>query len=95
MRSGLRYALGGTIGAAAFLVFVAALELPLAAMPASGNANPASFVDRTAKSDRLSAPAVSMPTRAATQPELPHGCLAAREWHKDIFSAEVAGRCVV
>jgi hypothetical protein len=93
----MRCAAGALAGAtAALAALITALEVSLAAMPASRTIEPATLVDRTRKADRM--PVVSganQRTRSESEPQLPTGCLAESEWHTNIFSAEVAGRCVV
>jgi hypothetical protein len=94
MRHGCRCALGALTGAvAALTILVAALEVSVAAMTTRSIS--AGSIDRTLKSDRLPSVSGSLwPARQQPDPKLPDGCLAASEWHTNIFSAEVAGRCV-
>lgn len=97
MRRRSEYAFFFSLGAAATLgTFVAALEVSVAAMPTVRGIDPAS-VNRTFKGDR--APALpgasrSMPERQTREPQLPDGCVAAADWRSNIYSVEVAGRCV-
>jgi len=100
---GSRCALAGAASIVAFAILIAALEGSLAAMPATdqGNTvgvNPGTLVNRSHKADRLQPQSDARPTpqiRPVSQPKLPRECLAPSEWHTNIFSAEVAGRCVV
>jgi len=90
--------LGAIAGAAALAILVAALEGSLPAMPFTGNFNNGALVDRTNKADRMPArsdASSTLPARPVSVPKLPSECMAASEWHTNIFSAEVAGRCVV
>jgi hypothetical protein len=96
----MRYDSGG-----AFFLAVAAtlgglivvLEASVAASPNINNAEPVS-VNRTFKGDRSPAlPGASrvVPEHTTSEPELPEGCLAATDWRGHMYSAEIAGRCVV
>jgi hypothetical protein len=49
------------------------------------------LIDRTLKGDRLQ---VAPSTISRPEPALPKGCLTVAEGHKNIFSAEVPGRCL-
>jgi hypothetical protein len=92
-----RYALG--IMGAAFTIsiaMVAALEVSVAALPASPSTVSAS-INRMNKADRM--PVASLdrghPAPVLT-PGLPEGCVAALRWErKTIYTAEIAGRCLV
>jgi hypothetical protein len=67
-------------------------------MPAISDVSNGALVDRAHKADRLPPQSAANPTTPAvpaSQPKLPNECLAPSEWHTNIFSAEVAGRCVV
>ena len=78
-------------------ILVAALEVSVAAIPSARGVDQAS-VNRTFKGDRAPAlPGASreMPERRGNEPKLPDGCIAAADWRSNIYSAEVAGRCVV
>ena len=85
------------LGAAATVgTFAAALEVSVAAMPIVRGVDPAS-VNRTFKGDRSPAlPGASriIPEQQSIQPRLPDGCVAAADWRSNIYSDEVAGRCV-
>jgi len=85
----------GVVGTLSRLV--AALEVSAAAMPIVRGVDPTS-VNRTFKGDRAPAlPGASrvVPERpASNEPKLPDGCIGAADWRSNIFSAEVAGRCV-
>jgi hypothetical protein len=85
------------MGAAATLgVFAAALEVSVAAMPPRYGVDPAS-VNRTFKGDRSPAlPGASrvLPPSPTSEPKLPDGCISAAEWRSNLYSDEVAGRCV-
>jgi hypothetical protein len=55
-------------------------------------------VNRTFKGDRSPAlPGASrvVPEHPTSEPELPEGCVAATDWRSHMYSAEIAGRCVV
>ena len=96
MRYASECALGCLGVAAAAGILVAALEVSIAAIPAPRGVDPASVV-RTLKGDRLpSTPDVTRasPIRQLPDPKLPEGCLAAVDWHTNIFADIVAGRCV-
>ena len=98
MVSRSRCALAGMAGTVALAILVAALEGSLAAMPATDGINNGALVDRSHKANRLQPQSDARPTlaiRPVSQPKLPTECLAPAEWHTNIFSAEVAGRCVV
>ena len=87
------------LGAASTLaLLVAALEVSVAAIPTVRGVDPAS-VNRTFKGDR--APALPGASRvvpgqpvSAPEPKLPDGCIAEADWRSNIYSDEVAGRCV-
>ena len=85
------------LGAAAALATLAtALEASVAAIPTARGVDPVS-VNRTFKGDRAPAlPGASrvLPEQQSNQPKLPDGCIAAADWRSNIYSAEVAGRCV-
>ena len=96
MRQGSGCALFGLGAAATLGMLVAALEVSVAAIPIVRGVDPAS-VDRTFKGDRSPAlPGASrvVPVRPATEPKLPDGCVAEADWRGNIYSDEVAGRCV-
>jgi hypothetical protein len=99
MRHSFGFAFVGffSLGAFATLgILVAALEVSVAAMPSVSGVDPAS-VNRTFKGDRAPAlPGASrvVPGRQSNEPKLPDGCVAAADWRSNIYSAEVAGRCV-
>jgi hypothetical protein len=80
--------LGAAVGLTALIV---GLEVQVAAMPAPSGVDPTP-VNRTLKGDRL--PLVIAPGRQSHQPRLPEGCVPASDWHKDIYTTEIAGRCV-
>jgi hypothetical protein len=89
-----RFTVGFLGGAVIVAALIAGLEAQVSAMPAARGVDPGTF-DRTLKGDRL--PLVTQitgPAWRSPEPPLPDGCLAAADWHKDIYSAEVAGRCV-
>ena len=93
MRRLSRCVLAGWSIAVCFASFLVALELSAAATPAGGRAE-LQQVDRTHKGNRLPLPGTL--DGAASQPKLPDGCIAATEAnHKLIYTAEIAGRCVV
>jgi hypothetical protein len=79
-----------TLGAAVAVVsFVTTLQLS-AAPPQD-----LMLFDRTLKGDRLQVvPGATGAKRSRPDPALPKGCLALADGHRDIFSAEVPGRCV-
>ena len=85
------------LGAAVTLgLLVAALEVSVAAMSMARGFEPAS-VNRTFKGDRSPAlPGASriVPQQQTREPKLPDGCLHAADWRSNIYSDEVAGRCV-
>ena len=96
----MRYSTGCSVfglGAALTLgMLVAALEVSVAAIPAVSGVNPVS-IDRTFKGDRGPAlPGTSrvLPAQRLPQPKLPDGCIAEVDWRSNIYSDEVAGRCV-
>jgi hypothetical protein len=72
--------------------FLVVLELSSSATPAAWRFEPQQ-VDRTFKGDRLPL----KPNDGSTSyPKLPDGCIAAAEaTNKHIYTAEIAGRCVV
>jgi hypothetical protein len=94
MRGSSTFSLFGLGAAAAVAMFVSALE---ASVPTTRGVDPLS-VDRTFKGDRSPAlPGASrvVPEEHLTnQPKLPDGCVAAAEWRGNMYSDEVAGRCV-
>jgi hypothetical protein len=77
----------------ALAMLVAALEVSDAAIPVARGIDPLS-INRTFKGDRSPAPS-RVPGQSASEPKLPEGCVPAAEWWTDIYSDEVAGRCVV
>jgi hypothetical protein len=85
------------LGAAATLgMLTAALEVSVAAIPMARGVDPAS-VNRTFKGDR--APALPGASRVAPdqlriEPKLPEGCVSQADWRGNIYTDEVAGRCV-
>jgi hypothetical protein len=97
MRGSFDCTLFGLGAAAAAATFVSALEASVAITPPRG-IDPAS-VNRTFKGDR--APALPGASRVVpdeqltNQPKLPDGCVAEADWRSNIYSDEVAGRCVV
>jgi hypothetical protein len=94
MRGSFGFTLLGLGAAAAAGMFVSALE---ASVPTVRGVDPLS-VNRTFKGDR--APALPGASRVVPEeqltrdPKLPDGCVAEAEWVSNIYSAEVAGRCV-
>jgi hypothetical protein len=90
---------GFNLGAASTLaLLVAALEVSVAAIPMVRGVDPAS-VNRTFKGDRSPAlPGASLvvPGLPLNEPEpkLPDGCIAEADWRGNIYSDEVAGRCL-
>jgi hypothetical protein len=94
MRGSSTCTLFGLGAAAAVAMFVSALE---ASVPVARGIDPLS-VNRTFKGDR--APALPSGSRVVpeqqqtNQPKLPDGCVAETEWRGNIYSDEVAGRCV-
>jgi hypothetical protein len=88
-----------TLGAVATLgILVAALEVSVAAIPVARGIDPAS-INRTFKSDR--GPALPGSSRVepsqqrqSLQPTLPEGCVSEADGPKNIYSDEIAGRCV-
>jgi hypothetical protein len=88
---------GFGMGAAATLgMLVAALEVSVADIPNVRGVDPAS-VNRAFKGDRAPAlPGASrvVPEQETREPKLPAGCVAAADWRSNIYSDEVAGRCV-
>ena len=88
-----------SLGAASTLaLLVAALEVSVAAIPLVRGVDPAS-VNRTFKGDRT--PALPGASRvipgqpiSEPQPKLPEGCIAEADWRGNMYSAEVAGRCL-
>lgn len=97
MRRSSEYAFFFSLGAAATLgTFVAALEVSVAGITIARGVDPPS-VNRTFKGDRspaLPGAGRGMPQRPINQPKLPDGCVSAADWRSNIYSAEVAGRCV-
>ena len=88
-----RCALAGFSLAVCLASFLVALELSASATPAGWRFAPQQ-VDRTLKGDRL--PPNAATDSSARHPNLPDGCIAAAEANnKHIYTAEVAGRCVV
>jgi hypothetical protein len=85
------------LGAAAALgLLVAALEVSVAAMSMARGIEPVS-VNRTFKGDRSPAlPGASriVPQQQTREPRLPDGCISVSDWRSNIYSDEVAGRCV-
>jgi hypothetical protein len=71
--------------------FVVTLELSKPAAPAAGL--PA--VERSLKGDRLPLVPPAQSARPPHDPQLPDGCIGQFDPHKNVFSSEVAGRCVV
>lgn len=98
MRYGPGCALFGLGAAATLAVLVAALEVSVAAMPLARGIDSIS-VNRSFKGDRSPAlPGASRvvePEHSATEPTLPEGCISAAEWRSNVYSDEIAGRCVV
>ena len=96
MRRSSEYAFFFSLGAAATLgTFVVALEVS-AEIPIARGVDPPS-INRTFKGDRAPAlPGASrtVPERQTHEPQLPDGCVAAADWRSNIYSVEVAGRCV-
>jgi hypothetical protein len=94
MRGGFGCTLFGLGAAAAAGMFVSALE---ASVPTPRGVDPLS-VNRTFKGDRAPAlPGASreLPGQQETnQPRLPDGCIAAADWRGNMYSDEIAGRCV-
>ena len=95
MRGSFGCTLFGLGAAAAVGMFVSALE---ASVPTPRGVDPLS-VNRTFKGDR--APAlpgdsrvVPEEQRQTNEPKLPDGCVAATDWRGNMYSDEVAGRCV-
>jgi hypothetical protein len=87
-----RCVLAGSSIAVCFASFLVVLELSAAATSASYR--PLQQVDRTNKGDRL--PVRETVDSPISQPKLPDGCIAATEANnKHIYTAEIAGRCVV
>jgi hypothetical protein len=106
MRFRSQCVLGGLGAAAVAGILVAALEASVAAMPERHGVDPTS-VNRTLKGDRLPAGSGetrsspvrtipnAMPAHMKPEPRLPDGCVSASEWRRaNIYTAEVAGRCV-
>ena len=96
MRHGSGYALFGLGAAATLGMLVAALEVSVAAIPIARGVDPAS-INRTFKGDRAPAlPGASrvVPEQSATEPKLPEGCVNAADWRSNVYTDEVAGRCV-
>jgi cellulase/cellobiase CelA1 len=90
---------GFNLGAASTLaLLVAALEVSVAAIPMVRGVDPAS-VNRTFKGDRSPAlPGASLVVPGLplneSEPKLPEGCIAEADWRGNIYSDEVAGRCL-
>jgi hypothetical protein len=88
-----------SLGAASTLaLLVAALEVSVAAIPLVRGVDPAS-VNRTFKGDRTPAlPGSSrvIPGQPISEPEpkLPDGCISEADWRGNIYSDEIAGRCL-
>jgi hypothetical protein len=96
MRYGSGYILFGLGAAATLAVLVAALEVSVAAIPIARGVDPAS-VDRTFKGDRSPAlPGASrvVPEQPIIEPRLPDGCVAEVDWRSNVYTDQVAGRCV-
>jgi hypothetical protein len=96
MRYGTGCALFGLGAALTLGMLVAALEVSVAAIPAVRGVNPAS-IDRTFKGDRgpaLPGASLIVPVQRTPQPKLPDGCVAEADWRSNIYSDEVARRCV-
>lgn len=96
MRHGSGITFFGLGAAATLAALTAALEVSVAAMPIVRGVDPIS-VNRTFKGDRTPAlPGASrvVPERQTNEPKLPNGCVAAADWRSNIYSDEVAGRCV-
>lgn len=95
MRSKSGLALGG-LGSfglgVAFATLAAGLDVQGAPATEGRGIDPAT-INRALKGDRLPS-AVGYPARRQSEPRLPEGCVAAAEWHKNIYTAEVPGRCV-
>ena len=92
MNSGSRFALSS---AGLVLAMLVALEASVVAKPAPRGIDPGS-VDRTLKADRLNGASKAAPQQQQFEPKLPNGCVSASDWQrKTIFTAEIAGRCVV
>ncbi|MGH6769802.1 MAG: hypothetical protein ACRECO_12380 [Xanthobacteraceae bacterium] len=88
-----KYGLVGLGLATTFMSFVVTLELSTPV--ASSGANPI-IVERGLKGDRLPlAPPARSAGPARDDPQLPDGCVTRFDPRKNIFSSEVAGRCVV
>ena len=85
------------LGAATTLgLLVAALEVSVAAMSMARGVDPVS-INRTFKGDRSPAlPGTSriVPQQQTREPKLPDGCIGTTDWRSNIYSDEVAGRCV-
>jgi hypothetical protein len=100
MSSNSGNALFGMGAAATLAMLVAAfegsVEASVSGKPATRGVDPAS-IDRTFKGDRAPAlPGASrvLPVQPASEPKLPDECVAAIEWRSNIYTDEVAGRCV-
>jgi len=98
MRNGSGWAAFSLGAASTLALLVAALEVSVAAMPLVRGVDPAS-VNRTFKGDFSQAlPGASrvIPGQPASAPEpkLPEGCIAEADWRGNIYSDEVAGRCL-
>ncbi|MBX9776304.1 MAG: hypothetical protein K2Y71_18145 [Xanthobacteraceae bacterium] len=94
MRGSFNCTLLGLGAAAVAGMFVSALE---ASVPTPRGVDPLS-VNRTFKGDRAPAlPGASqvVPEQQQTnQPKLPDGCVSETEWRGNMYSDEIAGRCV-
>jgi hypothetical protein len=88
-----------SLGAIATLgILVGALEVSVAAIPVARGIDPAS-INRTFKSDRGpalpgSSRVVPSQQQQSLQPALPEGCVSEADGPKNIYSDEIAGRCV-
>ena len=95
MRGSSACTLLGLGAAAAAGMFVSALE---ASVPSRLRGVDPLSINRTFKGDR--APALPGASRVlpeqqqSNEPKLPDGCVAATDWRGNIYSDEVAGRCV-
>jgi hypothetical protein len=87
--------LAGFGGAVALLAVIVSLEVEVAAARGGVESAP---INRMLKGDRLPAPAGISNARPlapqANEPKLPDECHAAFSAPKNVFSAEIAGRCV-
>jgi hypothetical protein len=88
-----RHALAASSIAVGLASFLVALELSAAATPAGFQVAPQQ-VERALKGDRL--PLKAAADSAVSHPNLPDGCITATEADKKhVYTAEIAGRCVV